>query len=137
MILKPSLICSGECFPIQVSTEQNSHVGMPHRLLNVCLSMKVSNELSRFAKHFCAIFLANQLLVGLAHYDPKAFINLLDRLRMTSNCTTFKYLQRIYCKQTFHYGGYIMVIICARHGNICMIFSYQEAFLVAISLLCS
>ena len=27
--------CSGKCFSIEVSIEQNSHVGMPHRLLNV------------------------------------------------------------------------------------------------------
>ena len=39
-----------------------------------CLSMNVSNELSRFAKHFYAIFLENQMLAGLAHYDSKAFI---------------------------------------------------------------
>jgi len=33
--------------------------------------MKVSNELPGFAKLCCAIFLANQMLVGLAHYDSR------------------------------------------------------------------
>ena len=27
--------CSGECFPIKVISNKNSHAGMPHRLLNV------------------------------------------------------------------------------------------------------
>ena len=30
-----NFMCLGECFSIQVSTGQNSHVGMPHRRLNV------------------------------------------------------------------------------------------------------
>ena len=30
-----NFMCSGKCFSIQVSIEQNSHVGMPHRRLNV------------------------------------------------------------------------------------------------------
>ena len=46
-----------------------------------CLSMNVSNELSRFAKHFYAILLANQMLAGLAHYDSKAF-NCRSRMRI-------------------------------------------------------
>ena len=43
-----------------------------------CLSMNVSNELSGFGKHFYAIFLANQMLAGLAHYDSKAFIYIIS-----------------------------------------------------------
>ena len=70
------MIYPRECFSIQVSTEQNSHVGMPHILLNVQMFMKVSNELPGFVMHFSVIFLANQMLVaiGLAHYDSKTFM---------------------------------------------------------------
>ena len=58
---------------VQFKSVTKSHVGMPHSLLK-CSDVQVSNELLGLAKHFCVIFVANQMFIWLAHYIPKAFI---------------------------------------------------------------
>ena len=45
-----------------------------------CLSIKVSIELLGFAKRFCAIFLANQMLVGLVMVRPSIAVRLSTRV---------------------------------------------------------
>lgn len=43
-------------------------IGMLYRFLNVLTFEHEFKVLTRFAKHFFVIFLANQILVGLVHY---------------------------------------------------------------------